>query len=717
MEVRKLTKLLEAQRSAAESTESGVSAQRERNYRYYTLQPLGNEVEGRSHYISPDVLDVVETKKAYFSEVFFSGRKIFRFMADEQTSQDEAHKRTAYVERQLARGGGFERLLLDGWHDAFVAKRMVVLVEWEEDEEAVVQTYASPVPLQQLHESLMKDGSILDVDVSQLQVSQPPAQQGMPVPAPPMGGMQPSPPTPMVSGQLTIKRDRSGVALKLIQPECYYRDQNRAYVHEGTFAGFWEEVPRAELEMRGFDRELVARLKTETSSGRRSSEDSARTAHDTSRGRPGMQRVANKDLGTVIVHRTWTILRPSDYPELFADVDEPDKPAIYEIHWSGNEILEKNGTPCVYYAHEMPFFEWTEMKISHAANGMAAADIVAHTQRAQSALKRLSIDNQAMRNTSRVEAERNAIINPRELLENNIGGVVWTKKLGSIKPLDAPELSPLTLPIMEMLARDKEERSGVSRLAQGLNSDAVSKQNAADMIERLTNNSNRRIMMAARRFANDWLVPVVKYVYRLGVRNDSSVHMVNVGGNMVPVMPSLWPDIDLTARVAMALTPEEAQREAQQLLILGGAIAQDPVASSLYGLKERHSLYSRVLEALGVEDVSSILMRPDSPAFKQYQQQLAQVNQAKLMEQQQATQFARQLAQSQEMREWQRIKVDQGRLMLDTTDKAADNLRSDEQLDADIAQGWAKLAQDRDDKQEARRLARTPSNRRRESNA
>ena len=54
-----LVKLLEAQVMASDSTLDQVGEQRERNHRYYTMQPLGNEQRGRSHYVSPDVLDSV----------------------------------------------------------------------------------------------------------------------------------------------------------------------------------------------------------------------------------------------------------------------------------------------------------------------------------------------------------------------------------------------------------------------------------------------------------------------------------------------------------------------------------------------------------------------------------------------------------------------------------------------------------------------------------
>jgi hypothetical protein len=66
-----LISLLEAQLGDSTSgTRSLVSEQRKRNYRYFSMQPLGNEIEGRSHYVDPAVFGAVEDKKAIFDETF-----------------------------------------------------------------------------------------------------------------------------------------------------------------------------------------------------------------------------------------------------------------------------------------------------------------------------------------------------------------------------------------------------------------------------------------------------------------------------------------------------------------------------------------------------------------------------------------------------------------------------------------------------------------------
>ena len=96
-----LVKTLEHQLNESDSGMFEVGEQRERNHRYYSLQPIGNEIRGRSHYISPDVLDSAESKKALFAETFFGARQTVRFVSSGQQPEHEADAKTAYANLML----------------------------------------------------------------------------------------------------------------------------------------------------------------------------------------------------------------------------------------------------------------------------------------------------------------------------------------------------------------------------------------------------------------------------------------------------------------------------------------------------------------------------------------------------------------------------------------------------------------------------------------
>ena len=233
MTERGLVKILESQLTESEASNYEVGEQRERNHRYYTLQPLGNEVDGRSQYISPDVLDSVEAKKAFFSETFFSGRKVVKFSPMGANDQMEADKRTAYVNMQLERNESF-CMFRDGWHDAFVAKRMSVCAHWNPATEDVVINIKG-ADQNQINQIIQQQGVVVDADTQglkpdaqqQMQQPQMPQQPGQ---QPQQPGQQPQQPPATFSGQVRVSLDVGYVDLKLIQPERVFRDPNATYI-------------------------------------------------------------------------------------------------------------------------------------------------------------------------------------------------------------------------------------------------------------------------------------------------------------------------------------------------------------------------------------------------------------------------------------------------------------------------------------------------------
>ncbi len=687
MRARALTKDLQAQAQAGDASQYETGDQRRRNHNDYLLKQFNTVKAGESRYVSPDVFDVVEAKKSYFSEVFCTTRDVVTFapVKGEQTLQAQA--RTAYVNLQLEKNA-FSDILRDGWHDAFVAKRMVVLSEWRE-QEAATEIRVDRASAQDIDGLLPQD--TIRVDSAKL-------QQG---------------PDGAYSGSVTAIQDDSMVAITLVQPERYYRDPSRDYVRDCAYAGFWWEPTRAELIADGFNDELVMSLRAGSMIGNGSDEDDARrTSSRNIRQRSAQNRMTD----TLTVHRTWSVLRLSDYPDILdaAGDGAAGWPTgafeLYEIWWSGSDILEKaDGSLCVYLAEEMPFNEWTEFKIPHTDEGLCAADVTSPTQRVNSILKRLIVNNQVRRNTSRFEAVHGAVKNPRELLDNNIGGIIWSKRIGSVQPLQSPELSPMTFSVLEMLDRDKESRSGVSRLAKGMNSDAIRYQNAADMIERLTNASNKRDMRACRDFARTFLIPLAKRIYRLGVQNGSRTHNVEIDGAYVSVTPNKWLDRDYPMRIAAALTPEESERMAQTLLSLHGILKDDPQFGVLYGLEQRHALLNDALAALGVTSSARYMLRPnDQKVVAALQAQAQQADQqAKLAADQLA--FNKWMVQSSEGRLWELVNIERNKMQVDATDKAADNMRADDELDHKKVVDMSKLLLDKANISKARREAENDS--------
>ena len=604
----RLITLLQDQLDESDVTTSQVGEQRERNYRYYTLQPLGNERKGRSHYVDPAVLSAIESKKAIFSETFLSSRQVVTFTGGD--NPDEAKAKTAYV-NQIFKKNKYEQLFRDAWHDAFVAKRCVVWVEWERDTQTS-QIQVQGAPSQFVNQQIQQLGQVIDVDSSQL--------QSMPIPS--IGPQQ-----FVHTGTLSVETDASFTCLELIAPEKYYRDPNASYVEDSQWVTQEVEITRGTLIDDGYDPDQVRKLSQEYSySGKE--EDYARKAHDQSY-TSDYQRTneLGNELVTTYKTRAWLTLDEGDVEGF-----EPEEGlALYEIHWSKNGVLhfvsEEGTTPAIKAIDEIGVFEWCEYNISHAEMGLCTADIEAASQKTMSIIKRGIVDNLAMVNNTRYEAVHDRLLNPRDLLDNVIGGVVFTDAIGSVAPLAQPPLSPMTMPTLEMLRRDSEERSGMSSLAKGMNSDVLRNQNADNMVERLTNAGTRRVTAEARDFAKTFLIPLMQHIVKIGMENDKSQDQMESGGKIIPIAPSQWQDDASEMDIAVALTPDEAQIMAKQMIMLHQLKSQDEGIGPMYGPEQRHAFYDAVYEMIGIEDATPYIMNPQSQEYQQMmqaQQQQAQ---------------------------------------------------------------------------------------------
>jgi hypothetical protein len=664
-----LIKLLQQQVEESDSSLFGVKDQMERNLQYYALEPLGNEQKGRSHYVSPDVHDYVESKKALFSQTFLANRQTVKFKSASSNGV-EAKAKTAYVNKVLARNNK-EQMLHDLWHDAFLMKRCVLMAEWRDDTEEEVIEIPQPMTQEMLMAQFANDPTIVDVDTSQAAIQMMPTVSSNGIPQE----------VPALSGPITIIRAAGDFEFTVCKPERYYRDPMAASIEEAMWATYMDQLSRGTLVGLGYSADVVYDIKGERKYGTDNVEFS-RTSHDGSYvSKYKTARADDQEL--VDYYKTYTYL---DMSEVGAEFGEfPAEVRLYEIHWADTTILEwADGTPAIKEIEKLPFFEWSELRISHSANGMCGADVVAHSQKVNSVLKRAIIDNQNIRNNSRFEAVYDNLLNPRDLIDNTTGGVIFSEAMGSVMPLATPELSPLTFNVLEMMKVDSESRSGLSSLTKGMNTAVLNNNNAGDMVDRLTNAAGSRPGADARSFAQTFLAPLFKYLVDCATKYDPSQDVTEVSGQMIPVQPSTWTMGIDDCEVAVALTPEEAEAHGQKLMTMHQILSMDPVAGGLYGVAQRHALLDEVFDALGVSDTASFMMRPDSEEFQMQQQQQQQMQQQMQQMEQQIQQFQMQLQEQQVAQGWAAINNSM-------MDKMEDNQRADTELAVETRQGDREL--------------------------
>ena len=625
---------LEKNIDAADSyANSEIGEQRDKGHRYYYGAPLGNERKGRSQHVSMDVFDAVESVKSMLMETFTADRNVCRF--DPQTSEDvmPAKMATALTNFIFYRENKGTKILHDVIHDALIAKTGIVKRHYKTDYEYEEETFEG------LDEAgfamLGSDPNITiteyaeDVQIANLQD--------------PQTGEVVEVSQVFYSGELVRKIEKSRVCVETIPPEDFLITPRATCEDDADFCSHRTTRTRGELLSEGFDPEIVARL------------DEDRGLHeDGSLGRDSVDSFRHDEYEDSDSDREYVTIYESYIKKYREDLN---KCVFLKVMHSRRVMLD------VEMVSEKPFRYFTPFPIPHRFHGMSLADVLFDIQKTQSSLKRGVVDHTFMTNTSRFIANLSLVKNPRDLLDNRVGAVIDVNSPNPesvVRPMPMPNLSGTVFQAIESLETEKEARSGMSRMARGMDSTVVSKQNSSDLITQFMNASNRRIMVMARNLAENFLKPLMHDIYKLAIENETQEKLIQLDGQFVPVNPQFLGD-RTEMSVAVALTPEEQKAEAQMLLSLDQQFTMnpnDPSMGGLYGAPQRHAMVSRAFELMNVKSSAMYLFDPNSPEYQQMQEQQAMAQQAADLQAQQVAEFQADITSRQ-------VAVMEGQLELD----------------------------------------------------
>lgn len=588
--------------SADQYSNGEIGEQRDKGHQYYYGEPLGNERKGRSQHVSMDVFDAVESVKSLLMETFTADRNVCAF--DPQTAEDvmPARMATALTNFIFYRENKGAKVLHDVIHDALVSKTGIVkryykdYYEYEEEEFSGLQESQFNMLISQddITVTLVEEEAMAAV-IQDPQTGQPIQTQQV-----------------MYSGELLRKINKNKVCVEVIPPENFLITPMATNEEDADFCSHRTKRTRGELLAEGYPQDLVDRLDEE----RNFNEDGASGRDSFDNFGSSNHYESDRDREYVTVYESYI----KKYRE------DLQKCVFLKVVHSRKVVLDKE------IVSEKPFRYFTPFPIPHRFHGMSLADVLLDIQKTQSSLKRGVVDHTFMTNTSRFIANLSLVKNPRDLLDNKVGAVIDVNSPNPenvVRPMPMPNLSGTVFQAMESLEVEKEARSGMSRMARGMDSTVVSKQNSSDLITQFMNASNRRIMVMARNFAENFLKPLMFDIYKLAVENEDQEKLIQLDGQFVPINPAALGD-RTEMSVAVALTPEEQMQEAQMLLSLDQQFTMnpnDPTVGGLYTQQQRHAMLTRAFELMGFKGNASYLVNPNTPEYMQQQQAAAQQQQ------------------------------------------------------------------------------------------
>ena len=286
------------------------------------------------------------------------------------------------------------------------------------------------------------------------------------------------------------------------------------------------------------------------------------------------------------------------------DIDASGVAELYKIIKAGNSILDKRKTS------RIPFISFSPLPIPHSFFGANFGDKVVPTQAATTVLTRSILDHAMITNNPRYTVVKGGLTNPRELIDNRVGGIVNVSRPDAIAPMQQSQLNPFVFQTIKMLDENMEDTTGVSRISQGTNKDAVSKQNSAAMIESLANMSQQRQKIIARNFATQFLKPLYQEIYALVIENEDEQKVIELAGEYVAINPATWAD-KRDVSISLHLGYGEQDAEAQKYLGMHQNFSQDPNLAAMYQPENQYALVSKIMDLTGIKNASEYLTPPD----------------------------------------------------------------------------------------------------------
>lgn len=491
-------------------SQTQLAEERETALNYYRQDLFGNEQDGRSQVVTSDVRDTIEWMLPQLVEVFLGPDAPCEFKPKNQADIEAAKQETKYVRWVFnEQNDGF--LNLYTWiKDALLYKNGIIKAYWEESEDNEKEEYQNinVVELEKLKATNnVKINKIVykvnDVELEEDQLAQIPIDQIM------------------VDVKITRTSDTSKICISPVAPENFILDTNFTSVdlsdcdfcREDTF------LTESELLEEGFSQDVIDMLPTYNPTIKFETQN----------------RFLNEG-GLVINQETDKSTRKIKISDVYirADGDGDGEAELLFLKIGGDsELLERE--ECNY----IPYRAITPVIMTHKFTGMSVADMVMDLQLLKSTLWRQSLDSLYLSNNPRYTVLNNEV-ELDDLLISRPGGIIRQSQIGAVGTLETPFVGANSLPMIEMIDKMREERTGVSSVSQGLSPDSLA--DSTNMMgAMIMNAAQARIKMIARVFAETGYKSLMMLIHQLALQYEKNEVIADLGGSeYTPINPSEW---------------------------------------------------------------------------------------------------------------------------------------------------------------------------------
>ena len=527
--------------------DSDLSPIRAQATAYYRGDLFGNEVDGNSQAVSTEVRDVVNAMLPSIMKVMFSSEKVVDFIPNGPEDVAMAEQATDYANYVLQQDNDGFNVLYSTFKDSLIRKCGVVKSWWDERTTVSIEEYTGLDEQTMMMIEGEPDATVTVIEQYDDPNVSPEALQQVD----PMTGMPMQMPAPQLF-DVTIKRiKKSGrIALAAIPPEEFLLSRNARSLEDSSIVSHRKMATVAELIEMGYSEDQINEYIT-SSDFEANDEYLRRRAVTTAIGvsdesnNPAMQRV--------LYIESW----------IKVDYDGDGLPELRKICTMGEGHVIVNNEPADF----IPFADFPCDPEPHTSPLEASSifDYTKDLQEIKSDILRNTLDSLAQSihpRTAVVEGQ----VNMDDVMNNETGAIVRMRGPGMVQPLVTPFVGREAFSMLDYIDQVKENRTGMSKAAMGLNADALQSSTKAAVAATISA-SQSRLELTTRILANG-MKKLFKNMLKLSVTHQDKPRIVRLRNQWVAIDPRSWnATMDVSVNVALGNGDTDQKMAMLQMII------------------------------------------------------------------------------------------------------------------------------------------------------
>lgn len=484
-------------------------------YEYAGVADAHLTPQGVSSIVDTSTTEVIEAYTAILSDLFLNNQKLARFVPyDDSPGSFKAAKEASAITNYclFKKNNGWE--LMQQWmKSALLWKNAVCRWDYVEDYDYAFEEYEE-ISQAKLDELLSDDNIEIIGELQFENITRVDEQTG-----------EDSVELMYVDVRVRKTINNSRVKVELVPPENFRISRDCQSIDESQFVGIQTDMTRSEI--RKYWPDVAESIESWDELGHSDSwlgaskyaQDVAARKHVV--GQEYWQGSTQHEIMPLEANREVTVT------ECWLRVDR-DGDGIAELKRFivvGSHILYEEDTDVIPLASIVPF------DIPHEFYGLSMADFTRSSTLASTAILRGFVENTYLTNYSPKLADPNVVdfsalqnMKPKQIIPTN------GNPTGAVQTLSPEAISTGTVPLLTHLQLIKEQATGMSKAAQGLNDTLYVSGNSEQKLSAVQSAAQKRIQHIARRFAETGFKRLIAGIYETMHKNMKGKYTYNIDG-------------------------------------------------------------------------------------------------------------------------------------------------------------------------------------------